>query len=479
METLQNFIGGRFIPPQSGNYMEVAEPATGQVYGRLAVSEADEVEQAVSAAQASCRDWSQMPVEKRSQWLMRIADLIEDQSAPLAEAESKDTGKPLSLARKLDIPRAVANFRFFAGAIMHWESQAHHSDSAINYTNRHPLGVVGCISPWNLPLYLLSWKIAPALATGNSVVAKPSEITPLTAWLLSAIFEKAGMPPGVVNIVHGPGAPTGESLVKNPGISAISFTGGTVTGRKIAIAAAPDFKKLSLEMGGKNPNIIFDDCDFGLALETTMRSSFSNQGQICLCGSRIFIQRGIYHRFRDALVDRTRNLKPTDPSDPECNLGALVSRQHLEKVLSYVELAKSEGGNLLTGGSRIELEGRCAGGYFMEPTIFEGLGADCRTNQEEIFGPVVTLIPFRDEEEALMMANDSPYGLSATLWTNNLNRAHRVAASLKAGVVWVNCWLLRDLRTPFGGMKQSGVGREGGQEALRFFTEAQNVCIRI
>ncbi|MGI9543255.1 MAG: aldehyde dehydrogenase, partial [Cyclobacteriaceae bacterium] len=350
---------------------------------------------------------------------------------------------------------------------------------AVNYTRRSPIGVAGCISPWNLPLYLFTWKIAPAMAAGNCVVAKPSEITPMTAYLLSKIADEAGLPQGVLNIVHGSGTKTGAAIVAHPEVPVITFTGGTATGKHIASVGAPMFKKLSLELGGKNPNIIFDDCDFQTALETTVRSSFSNQGQICLCGSRVFIQKGIYEKFKGTLVEKTRHLQIGDPSEEATQFGALVSNAHLDKVLSYIALAEKEGGTILTGGEQVHLDGRCKEGYFMQPTIIEGLDNSCRTNQEEIFGPVITLMPFEDEAEAITLANQVPYGLSATVWTENAKRAHNVGHSLKAGVVWINCWLLRDLRTPFGGMKASGVGREGGLEALRFFTEMQNVCVKL
>jgi aminomuconate-semialdehyde/2-hydroxymuconate-6-semialdehyde dehydrogenase len=339
--------------------------------------------------------------------------------------------------------------------------------------------VVGCISPWNLPLYLFTWKIAPALAAGNCVVAKPSEITPMTAYLLSKICIEAGLPKGVLNIVHGLGQKVGDAITVHKDIKAISFTGGTQTGATIAAKAAPMFKKLSLELGGKNPNIIFADCDFEKALNTTVMSSFANQGQICLCGSRIFIERPLYEKFKTAFVERVKQLKVSFPDDPQANLGAVVSESHMNKVLSYVELARQEGGTVLCGGHRFNLEGEHQNGYYIAPTVIEGLSHSCRTNQEEIFGPVVTIMPFDSEEEVLMMANSVEYGLAATVWTENLTRAHRVAHILESGIVWINCWLLRDLRTPFGGVKSSGVGREGGFEALRFFTEAKNVCVKL
>ncbi|OFZ10179.1 MAG: 2-hydroxymuconic semialdehyde dehydrogenase, partial [Bacteroidetes bacterium RIFCSPHIGHO2_02_FULL_44_7] len=418
-------------------------------------------------------------IGERSKILVRLSEGIEARMEEFVLAESRDNGKPVALARAVDIPRAVSNFYFFATAILHFASESHSMEGeGINYTLRKPLGIVGCISPWNLPLYLFSWKIAPALAAGNCVVAKPSEITPYTAYLLGKVAQEAGLPPGVLNILHGEGTSAGDAIVKHPKIKAISFTGGTKTGEYIARTAGPMFKKLSLELGGKNPNIIFADCDFDEMLSTTLRSSFANQGQICLCGSRIFVERPLYDKFRTAFVERVANTKVSFPSDPGAKMGAVVSKPHMEKVLSYVDLAREEGGTVLTGGERVQLDAPYDKGYYIRPTVIEGLSFDCRTNQEEIFGPVVTIMPFDTEEEVLMMANSTQYGLSSTLWTSDLKRAHRMADELAAGIVWVNSWLVRDLRTPFGGVKASGVGREGGWEALRFFTEPKNVFIK-
>ena len=411
---------------------------------------------------------------------MRLSALIEENLDDLARAESIDNGKPLTLAKAVDIPRAVANFKFYATAAMHTFNESHDTaGQAINYTLRQPLGVAACISPWNLPLYLFSWKIAPALAAGCTVVAKPSEVTPMTAYLLSKLCIEAGLPASVLNIVHGTGPKVGAAIVEHKDIKAISFTGGTRTGEEISRTAAPMFKKLSLELGGKNPNIIFADCNYEEMLQTTIRSSFSNQGEICLCGSRIFVERPVYERFKNDFVERVSKLKVGDPLEAGTDVGAIVSRQHFDKIMSYIDLAQAEGGAILTGGRQARLDGRCADGWFIEPTIIEKLPFDCRTNQEEIFGPVATIMPFDTEEEVLGYANSVRYGLSSTIWTENLSRAHRVAAQIESGIVWVNCWLLRDLRTPFGGVKDSGVGREGGFEALRFFTEEKNVCIKI
>lgn len=478
MEKLQNFINGKYCDPIEGKYIDNYEPASGQVYSSIPDSGAQDVTLAVAAAEKAFPIWSKMSVQDRSGVLIRLSEGIAERMDEFVAAESKDNGKPLALAGHVDIPRAVSNFHFFATAILHYASESHNMEGVgVNYTLRKPLGIVGCISPWNLPLYLFSWKIAPALAAGNCVIAKPSEVTPYTAYLLGKVAKDAGMPDGVLNILHGQGGNVGDAIVKHPKIKAISFTGGTSTGEYIARTAAPMFKKLSLELGGKNPNIIYADCDFKEMMSTTLRSSFANQGQICLCGSRIFIERSIYDTFKEEFVRRVEATVVGHPNNSESKLGAIVSKQHMEKVLSYVELAKQEGGTVLTGGERAIVEGY-EEGYYMRPTVIEGLPFDCRTNQEEIFGPVVTITPFDSEEEVLMMANSTQYGLSATLWTSDLKRAHGMANQLHAGIVWVNAWLVRDLRTPFGGVKASGVGREGGWEALRFFTEPKNVFIK-
>lgn len=480
MEQILNYIGGNLVSPTAGKFLQNINPAIGSAYSQVPDSDSSDVALAAEAAKHAFSEWAKMPLQKRSAILMKIADLIDRDHDQLALAESVDQGKPLKLAKAVDIPRASANMRFFATASMHFASEAHLMEGeAINYTTRTPAGVVGCISPWNLPLYLFTWKIAPALAAGCTVVAKPSELTPMTAYLFSKLCIEAGLPPGVLNIVHGLGNKVGQAIVAHPDITAISFTGGTVTGKTIASTAAPMFKKLSLELGGKNPNIVFADCDFDKAISTSIQSSFSNQGEICLCGSRILVERSLYDKFVKEFVTRTKELVVGDPLEDKTRVGALVSEGHMNKVLGYIDLAKQEGGQILCGGSRIKIQGRCEQGYFVAPTVVVGLDQYCRTNQEEIFGPVVTIMPFDTEAEAVAFANSNAYGLSATLWTENLTRAHRVAHQIKSGIIWVNCWLLRDLRTPFGGMKQSGVGREGGWEALRFFTEAKNVCIKL
>ena len=475
MQTIQNFIDGQHVPPKAGLYIDNYNPAIGEVSGKLPDSDVEDVNDAVSAATKAFPAWSNMSLEDRHDILRAVSDGILQNLDQLAMAESQDSGKTVASARTVDIPRSALNFKFFATALLHFASESHHAPGSLSYTLRQPLGVVGCISPWNLPLYLFTWKIAPALAAGNCVVGKPSEVTPLTASMLGNICNAAGLPPGVLNIIHGVGPRAGEAMVRHPQIKAISFTGSTRAGAEIARIAAPVFKKLSLELGGKNPNLIFADCDYEKMLETTVRSSFNNQGQICLCGSRIYIEKSLYPRFKKDFIERVKNLKVGNPGDSASNLGAVVSKAHFEKVLGCIELAREEGGQILAGGTSLQMPAPFDKGWYIAPTIIEGLPPTCRTNQEEIFGPVVTIQPFDTDADALEMANSTPYGLSATLWTNNLPRAHYLATHLQAGIVWVNTWMQRDLRTPFGGVKNSGVGREGGWEAMRFFTEAKNV----
>jgi aminomuconate-semialdehyde/2-hydroxymuconate-6-semialdehyde dehydrogenase len=477
---IKNFINNEEHIPLSGFWLDNYEPASGEVYGEIPNSNEEDVESAFKAARAAFPSWSRTTVEQRSKIMLRIADLIEEQLETLAAAESRDNGKPVSLARSIDIPRSSSNFRFYGHAITQYASKAHESvgKNSINLTLRKPVGVVGCISPWNLPLYLFTWKIAPAIAAGNCVVAKPSEVTPATAYLLGDIVKKAGLPAGVLNIVHGTGASCGQAIVAHPDIKAISFTGGTATGAHIAKTAAPMFKKLSLELGGKNPNLIFASCNYNKMLDTTVRSSFANQGQICLCGSRIFIEQNIYERFKKDFVDRVQQLAIGHPENANTVIGAVVSAGHREKIEEYIAIAKAEPEKytVLTGGHRISITGY-ENGYYLAPAVIEVKTNDCQLNQEEIFGPVVTIMPFTDEAHALQLANDSNYGLSATIWTSDLSQTMRLTQEIETGIVWVNTWLNRDLRTPFGGIKNSGVGREGGFEALNFFTEPKNVCI--
>lgn len=476
--TIKNYINGELRDALSNKIINVVNPSIGKIYGTLPDSDSQDVMLAIEAAKEALPAWKILSFEQRFDLLLKLANGIEARMNEFVEAESMDNGKPQWLAAQSDIPRAISNLKFFASAQMNFPSESHHTpNQGLNYTLRQPIGVVGCISPWNLPLYLFTWKIAPALAAGNTVVAKPSEITPYTAYLLSTVCIEIGFPKGVLNIVHGLGAKVGQAIVEDKRVKAIAFTGGTVTGRAINIECAKQFKKVSLELGGKNPNIIFDDCDFEDMMATTVRSSFTNQGQICLCGSRIFIQKTIYTQFKEEFITRINQLTIGDPKT-NVNIGAVVSEDHMHKILGYIELAKEEGGTILTGGKRYIPEGECRDGFFIEPTVIEGLGHLCRLNQEEIFGPVVTLIPFDTEEDAIEMANSTPYGLACTIWTENVKKAHRVAQSIDSGIVWVNTWMVRDLRTPFGGMKESGIGREGGFEAMRFFTETKNVFIK-
>lgn len=481
MEEIRNFIAGEYQAAAGGGTLDVYEPATGEVYARCPNSTDQDVEQAYAAARDAFGPWSSMAAEKRAKYIHAIADAIERRAEEFAEAESKDTGKPVSLARAIDIPRAAKNFRFFAEAVLHTSSDLHDTDGhALNYTLRRARGVAGLISPWNLPLYLLTWKIAPAIATGCTAVAKPSEVTPMTAYLLGEAIRDAGLPPGVINIVHGSGNSCGKAIVEHPDITTISFTGSTGVGQWIASEAGKRLKRVSLELGGKNPNIVFADADLDQAAETAARAAFTNQGQICLCGSRLLVERSIVDKFLERVLDHVKDIKRGDPSDPETQFGALVSEAHFQKVSEAVERAKALGATIHTGGQPFSPEGeRCKGGYFYEPTVMSGLDPSCEVEQNEIFGPVVSVTPFDTEDEALAIANGTPYGLASMLWTNDLKRAHRVSAKIESGIVWINCWMVRDLRTPFGGWKSSGVGREGGSEAIRFFTEPKNVCIQL
>jgi aminomuconate-semialdehyde/2-hydroxymuconate-6-semialdehyde dehydrogenase len=478
--TLSNFIGGAFIAPAAWEFLDDRDPATGNFIARVPRSTATDVELAVAAAGKAYSDrWARSSVAERADLLEAVAARIAAKADELAALESLDTGKPITLAKTVDIPRAEANFRFFAGAIRHDATLCHPMDGALNYTLRAAVGVAALVTPWNLPIYLLSWKAAPAIAMGNTVVAKPSELTPLTADALAGIFHEVGAPPGVFNVVHGLGPEAGEALVSHPEVSLVSFTGGTATGAKVAAAAAPAFKKLSLELGGKNPTLVFADADFEKAVEGAVRAGFLNQGQVCLAGSRILVERSLHGRFLEALVARTKAMKVGPPSDPATELGALVSEAHRARVEGYLALAKEEGGTILCGGTRPALPAPYDRGAFLTPAVVTGLSPRSRTATEEIFGPVVTVHPFDSEAEAVALANGVRYGLAASVWTSDLSRAHRVAAALETGMVWVNTWLLRDLRVPFGGMKDSGVGREGGAHSLEFFSEARNICIKL
>lgn len=480
VQKIQNYINGQFVDAVSGKTLTNFEPATGATTTTIPASGAQDVDLAVIAAQKAFPAWSRLTINERSAILRKLSQIIEDNLEELAIAETIDNGKPIDVCRTVDIPRAAYNMRFYADAITQFSGESYvSSETTFNYVRHDPIGVVACISPWNLPLYSFTWKVAPALAAGNCVVGKPSEVTPLTAYLFSQLCAQAGLPHGVFNVVHGTGAEVGTRISEHPDIKAITFTGSTVTGEKIAAIAAPKFKKLALEMGGKNPTVVFDDCDFEKTVSEVVRAAFSNQGQICLCGSRIFVQKTIYDKFLAALVAKTKTLKQGDPLIPGTQQGAVVSQAQFEKVLSYIALAKKEGGTVVCGGEPAQIPGRCEKGWFIQPTLITGLANSCRTNQEEIFGPVAVVMPFTTEEEVTVLANDVKYGLSASVFTKDVSRAHRMAKNIHSGVVWVNTWMNRDLRTPFGGVKDSGMGREGGMEALRFFTEPKTVCVQI
>ncbi|RDW20143.1 5-carboxymethyl-2-hydroxymuconate semialdehyde dehydrogenase [Oceanobacillus arenosus] len=471
-----HYINGEYVKSENGKTFENVNPATEKVLGTVAEGGKEEVDRAVGVARKALKgEWGNMPIRQRSAIVRKIGDLILERKEELAILESLDTGKPLWLSKKVDIDRAAYNFHFFADYMTTVGTEAYQQDDlALHYAIRRPVGVVGLINPWNLPLLLMTWKLAPALAAGNTVVMKPSEVTPMTATVLAQICTDAGVPAGVVNMVHGKGE-TGAAITSHDDVDAIAFTGETITGTAIMKAAAPTIKKLSFELGGKNPNLIFADADIDDVIDTTMRSSFINQGEVCLCGSRIYVERSIYDEFLEKFAERTKELKIGDPFDPETKVGALVSEEHYQKVLSFLEIAKEEGGTFLTGGKIPEGLDK---GFFVEPTIITGLEKDSRCVREEIFGPVVTVIPFDTEEEVLEQVNDTNYGLSASVWTSDIKRATRVAAQIEAGMVWINTWFLRDLRTPFGGMKHSGLGREGGAHSFDFYSELTNITIK-
>jgi len=474
---LCNYIGGEFLCQSGDEWMNVLEPASGHRFARVPLSTAEDVDAAVASAREAHPAWSSLSMSDRAGWLDQIADALEARYDDIASLESRDTGKPISLARAVDAHRSVANFRFFAGLLREHEQEIFEMEDSTNFVVHKPVGVGALITPWNLPLYLLSWKVAPAIGMGNCVVCKPSELTPMTANLLMQVIHDVGLPAGVVNLVHGDGSGAGAPLVAHEDVDLVSFTGGTGTGQKVAESAAPSFKKLSLELGGKNASIVFADCDMESTVSGVVRAGFLNQGQVCLCGSRILVEDSIYDEFRDRFVEAVEAMRIGDPSDESTELGALISREHLEKVSGYVELAKKEGGVLLTGGEPCVPSG-FEHGNWMAPTVIEGLSPDSRCSTEEIFGPVVTLHRFSGEEEAVAIANNTRYGLAGSVWTSNLERGKRISESLQTGMVWVNTWLHRDLRVPFGGVKDSGVGREGGKWSLGFFSEVMNVCVK-
>ena len=478
MQKIQNYIDGKMLDPQGGKFLDNVSPLTGLAYSQVPDSSEADIHKAVESAEKAKYKWNRSSLAERKKVLRKLADGIAKQLEPLAMAETIDNGKPISVSRTVDIPRSSTNFEFFADIITSFSGDSFSTDQfAHNITVKSPLGIVGCISPWNLPLYLMTWKIAPALATGNCTIVKPSEVTPMTAYLFSKICQEADLAPGVLNIIHGTGPNAGSPLVTHPGIKAISFTGSTATGKAINQMASGQFKKVSLEMGGKNPTIIFDDCDLEKAVSGTLRASFSNQGQICLCGSRILIQKGIYPEFKKRLIEKAAKLKVADPRDEKTQVGAIVSQVHFNKVMGHIDLAKKEGGELLLGGHSVQLADELSGGFYIAPTIFENLPQQCKTNMNEIFGPMVTLQPFETEEEAVKIANAINYGLLCSIWTSNSARSLRIARDIQTGIVWINTWMMRDLRTPFGGSKDSGMGREGGTYGLNFFTEPKNICI--
>ncbi len=477
LKEVHHFIGGEFVPGESAETFESFSPGTGKPHARVALGTARDVDRAVSAAlDAQKGPWARMAMKERCQILRRIGDLILENKEALAVAESTDNGKPLSGSLEGDIPRSAMNFHFFSEfAASHVEEAFTVSDSERHVAVREPLGVCGLITPWNLPLYLATWKIAPALAMGNTIVLKPAEWTPYSAFLFADLARQAGLPPGVFNIVHGFGADgAGEALTRHKDVKSISFTGETSTGKAIMMAAAPTLKKLSFELGGKGANIIFDDANLDEAIPTAVRAAFRNQGQICLAGSRLFVQRKVYDQVVEKMVERVKSIKVGDPLSRDSQMGALVSREHMEKVLSYIAIGKQEG-KLLCGGERLSELGE---GYFLSPSVFVDLKTDSRFLQEEIFGPTLPILPFDDEEEAAAMANDSPYGLSASVWSQDIDRLQRMSNRIKAGMIWINTWFARDLRTPFGGQKSSGLGREGGRYSLEFFSEAKTISYK-
>ena len=480
MEPILNYINGEFLPSTSGRTMETVNPANGQPITTLPRSSADDVELATAAALEATPSWSATTMEERIMWLHRIADALEEEAETIAQLESTDTGKPISLARRVDAARSVSNFRFFADFGKDHTEPTFVDHGAVNHVHRSPIGCVGLITPWNLPLYLLTWKVAPALLMGNTIVAKPSELTPMTANHLAKILTKVNFPKGVFNLVHGLGPEVGQAIVEHPEIRGISFTGGTATGKIVAATAAPMFKKLSLELGGKNATIVLDDAPLEDVMDGIVRASFTNSGQVCLCGSRVLVDASIYDRFRAMFVEAVNTIRVGDPALEATVMGTVISKDHQAKVESYIELGQQEGGVVLTGGTAAEapVDNVPSEGAFLRPTVIEGLSYTARTATEEIFGPVVTLHPFNSEQEAVDMANATEYGLAGSVWTADVERGHAFAQRMDTGIVWVNTWLNRDLRTPFGGVKQSGVGREGGAWSLNFFSELTNICVQ-
>ena len=476
---LSNYINGEWRPAICEHWIEDYSPANGSLIAQIPCSSSEDVDEAVLAASEAIEDWANLTIAERADWLEKIADALESRAEEVAQLESLDTGKPISLARSVDAARSVANFRFFAEQGREFESEIFEMSDATNRVVYKPVGVTGLITPWNLPLYLLSWKVAPALLMGNTVVAKPSEMTPMTASLLAEVMEDVELPIGVFNLVHGNGLDAGAPLTSHPDVNLISFTGGTATGREVAKSASSGFKKLSLELGGKNATIIRADADLDEMMPSIVRASFLNQGQVCLCGSRILIHESIYDSFVKGFLEVVSDMIVGDPSDDQTELGALISADHRDKVMSYIELAEEEGGDILCGGGApVGIPQAFENGYWVSPTVIDGLAPDSRCATEEIFGPVVTLHPFSDDDEAVEIANMTDYGLAGSIWTQDVDAGSLMAERIDSGMVWVNCWLHRDLRVPFGGVKNSGVGREGGRWSLGFFSEAINICVK-
>ena len=478
MVEIHNYINGQLSEPSDKEYLDVYNPSNGSIFAKCPNSTKEDLDLAVAASNSSFSSWASLKQRERSDYLLKIAELINRDLEKFAKGETIDNGKPYSLSKSLDIPRSIKNLVFFANLASEIEEESYHQENIISQIRRQPLGVVGTISPWNLPLYLFTWKIAPALVSGNCVIAKPSELTPYTSFLFSKACIEAKLPPGVLNILHGEGLTIGREIVRNSSIKAISFTGGTKTGKEIAIEASQSLKKVNMEMGGKNPVLIFNDCHYENMIESLIKSSFLNQGQICLAGSRIYVQEGIYEKFKADFINKINDLIIGNPFDPQTDQGAIVSKQHLEKISKYVDYAIKEGGEIISGGEIPKLDEEYSSGWYYKPTVIEGLPQNSRLNQDEIFGPVVTLSKFNDDDEVIKMANNTTYGLAAIIWTEDINRAHKLAELVESGLVWVNCWLERDLRTPFGGIKNSGFGKEGGKYALDFFTEPKNICTK-
>ncbi|MEH3155606.1 MAG: 2-hydroxymuconic semialdehyde dehydrogenase [Gordonia paraffinivorans] len=483
---IRNFVDGRFVDPATERAFDRVDPATGRVISRVAEADADVVDAAVAAARAALdRGWPDTPVRERAALLRRIADGVEGRFEEFVAAESADTGKPVESARTLDVARAVANFRTFADIVAAAGQESFLTDlpdgrQALNYAVRKPLGVVAVIVPWNLPLLLLTWKVAPALGCGNAVVVKPSEETPATATLLAEVIRDAGAPAGIYNVVHGFGGNSaGHHLTAHPGIDGVTFTGSSLTGARVMATVAPRVRPVSFELGGKNAAVVFDDVDVDEAVAGLARSVFTNTGQVCLCTERVYVHRGVFDAIATGLADHAASLRLGDPRRPDTTTGPLISQGHRDKVLGYLRLAEEEGATVLTGGGIPTLGAELDGGSWIEPTLWTGLDNSHRVLREEIFGPVAALVPFDTEDDAVRLANDTDYGLAAAVWTNDLRRGHRVAQRMRVGISWVNTWFARELRSPFGGAGLSGIGREGGESSLHFYTEPTNVCVQL